>query len=570
MIFGSIRWQQIVLDKRPFAKAMPLPTYAVHFTLLYVIVAFLSVPSKAGSQSKIVRPSALDFEEVNTRQREGKRYRGGETPSDRIRRKKERLKREQHIQTKREFDELPNRVKNYNRREDNARNHKKSTTTGLKSQVRDAEDLEADVAAELDKARDSLNFIKKDVYHATNESIEDPDDRLVIEIQNSLAYHRKYRRRTGVENRTLRFFYGTENDAYVDHPNIHEYGHSTQSHFRWSLYGSKNVHKCPASCSGHGICRVDKCHCYRMWDGVDCSLRKCPSGRAYMDREYYDHHDDTSKKRRVVAYAVCSGRGYCNRINGTCACLEGYEGTACERSICPSHACNGHGRCVRSYGSGSAVSCICEAPFYGPDCFLQRCPRGDNPKTYIMDKHGPKRNGVRRFNVHAIEISSSIPDVTGWFTLSFKGYHQIEHETRPIPWHTYHRLHLDTEKALYAEHIRKALLMLPNYLFPDVEVSLVSATNGIGFLVTFVAETANITDGFTVNHLGCDYTGCQPRYTGLYTSGRISVHINETYETSNVENAECSNQGICHPTTGFCTCNEGFKGPACSIYDEYS
>ena len=112
--------------------------------------------------------------------------------------------------------------------------------------------------------------------------------------------------------------------------------------------------------------------------------------------------------------------------------------------------------------------------------------------------------------------------------------------------------------------------MLPNYLFPDVKVSLIPATNGVGFLVTFVAETANVTDGFTVNHLGCDYTGCQPRYTGLYTSGAIGVHINETYETSNVENAECSNQGICHPTTGFCTCHKGFKGPACSIYDEYS
>ena len=52
-----------------------------------------------------------------------------------------------------------------------------------------------------------------------------------------------------------------------------------------------------------------------------------------------------------------------------------------------------------------------------------------------------------------------------------------------------------------------------------------------------MAETANVTDGFTVNHLGCDYTGCQPRYTGLYTSGAIGVHINETHETSNVENA---------------------------------
>ena len=121
-----------------------------------------------------------------------------------------------------------------------------------------------------------------------------------------------------------------------------------------------------------------------------------------MDKEYYDHHDDKSKRRRVVAYAVCSGRGYCNHKNGTCSCLDGYEGTTCERSICPSHACNGHGRCVRSYGSGSAVM---TANFLVRIVFCSDA-HGDNPKTYIMDKNGPKRNGVRRFNVHSIGISS--------------------------------------------------------------------------------------------------------------------------------------------------------------------
>lgn len=186
-----------------------------------------------------------------------------------------------------------------------------------------------------------------------------------------------------------------------------------------------------------------------------------------------------------------------------------------------------------------------------------------------MTFHGPRRNAVRRYNVHSIKIKSSVPDVTGYFTLSFKGYHRIEHQTRPIPWSTYYRLPLESHKLAYANHIRKALLMLPNYLFPDVKVSLIPATNGVGFLVTFTEETANMTNAFSVNHHGCDYNGCQPRYTGLHTSGTINVLINETYDTSNVENAECSNQGTCHPTTGTCTCHHGFKGPACSIFDQY-
>ena len=106
---------------------MPLSTYAVQFVLLYAFLAFLSVGSNAGTRSKIVRPSAVDFEVANSRTREGRRYRGGETPSDRLRRKNERLKREQEVQRKRAFDELPNKVKNYNRREDNTRRHRSAT-----------------------------------------------------------------------------------------------------------------------------------------------------------------------------------------------------------------------------------------------------------------------------------------------------------------------------------------------------------------------------------------------------------------------------------------------------------
>lgn len=33
--------------------------------------------------------------------------------------------------------------------------------------------------------------------------------------------------------------------------------------------------ECPGDCSGHGTCGLnDKCSCYAMWQGIDCSLRK--------------------------------------------------------------------------------------------------------------------------------------------------------------------------------------------------------------------------------------------------------------------------------------------------------
>ena len=63
----------------------------------------------------------------------------------------------------------------------------------------------------------------------------------------------------------------------------------------------------------------------------------------------------------------CNGKGTCR--GGQCACIPGYLGRACERSIpwfCPSN-CLGRGAC--EYGF-----CQCRAPYYGVDCSLQPAP----------------------------------------------------------------------------------------------------------------------------------------------------------------------------------------------------
>ena len=83
---------------------------------IYVCIymsTYIAVLSNAGKPSKIVRPSALDLDAVGDIP---KRYRGGETASDRARRKRERHKRERQVQKTREYMELPNKVKNYHRK----------------------------------------------------------------------------------------------------------------------------------------------------------------------------------------------------------------------------------------------------------------------------------------------------------------------------------------------------------------------------------------------------------------------------------------------------------------------
>lgn len=129
--------------------------------------------------------------------------------------------------------------------------------------------------------------------------------------------------------------------------------------------------ECPNACSGQhmGLCGpYDACYCYPGFTGGDCSERVCPFGRSHVDSPLGDLNYDgiisspsvtvirnsdlypygTNEKfpnmvtsDQVVlnntahGYTECSNKGICNRQNGRCECLDGYEGNACQRLSCP-------------------------------------------------------------------------------------------------------------------------------------------------------------------------------------------------------------------------------------------
>jgi hypothetical protein len=94
---------------------------------------------------------------------------------------------------------------------------------------------------------------------------------------------------------------------------------------------------CPNGCSGNGLCgAADKCSCYAMYGGADCSLRMCPSALAWADTA-----DGTNQAHY---YAECANKGLCDRKTGECKCFDGYEGKGCRRAACPD-MCSGHGTC---------------------------------------------------------------------------------------------------------------------------------------------------------------------------------------------------------------------------------
>ena len=155
--------------------------------------------------------------------------------------------------------------------------------------------------------------------------------------------------------------------------------------------GALALSTCPTDsedriCSSHGSCGSDStCTCFTNWDyAADCSQRTCPSGTAWFDKATSDN----------VAHASveCSNAGNCNRVTGECACFEGFEGNACQRTACD---CSGHGYCksiadlasahagvtYTNWEASTLQMCFCDDGYTGYDCSLRMCPKGDDYKT---------------------------------------------------------------------------------------------------------------------------------------------------------------------------------------------
>ncbi|TMW69031.1 hypothetical protein Poli38472_001187 [Pythium oligandrum] len=159
---------------------------------------------------------------------------------------------------------------------------------------------------------------------------------------------------------------------------------------------------CPNGCNAQGTCgKNDKCTCYLRQDegtdltypaykGPDCGLRTCPYGDAWVSvpTALNDAHPKVE----------CSNKGQCDYVSGHCECYPGYEGKACERTVCPNN-CNNRGICLTlaaiiaaapettvpgtyhpgPYTAWDAIKhmgCYCDQGYRGPDCSLKECPSG--------------------------------------------------------------------------------------------------------------------------------------------------------------------------------------------------
>lgn len=146
------------------------------------------------------------------------------------------------------------------------------------------------------------------------------------------------------------------------------------------------------ACNGHGICGdYDRCICFRGYDGTplytgyDCTDLICPKAPAWVS-------DVAVSANNVHPVVECSNRGTCFRKTGACQCYPGYEGLACERTVCPMD-CSGNGVCftqrelaeeaqrvyVTPWDANKMTGCVCDLGFRGVDCSRVECPSGPDP-----------------------------------------------------------------------------------------------------------------------------------------------------------------------------------------------
>jgi len=342
--------------------------------------------------------------------------------------------------------------------------------------------------------------------------------------------------------------------------------------------------ECNNMCSGHGECGAnDQCTCYRNWRGNDCSERTCQYGVAFIDTAQGDlDHDGlvtddkpyssgtvnnqatktqwapsstggTFEERFIGfvseeahAYMECSNKGMCDRSSGECVCFDGYEGSACQRTVCH-NSCSGHGICRNIVDKSNSLSataktdyqlwdglknqaCVCDPGYAGVDCRERLCPKGADP----LDDG--KVNEVQVVTVD----STGGGTIGGTFKLSYKDLFGETWVTSAIT----------ASASDNSADVAAALKAIPNSVIEDVTVTHTASSNsGSVYSITFTHNPGNL------ELLTVDGTAVTNTYTAVATTA-------STEGTTVAQ--ECSGRGLCDYDTGICKCFRGYRLDDCS------
>jgi len=417
---------------------------------------------------------------------------------------------------------------------------------------------------------------------------------------------------------------------------------------------------CPNGCSGHGSCGTsDVCHCYKGFFGGDCSYRYCPVGPSWtvtpreklMDDRYseqivlatpggYVGHNKFDKdgknypigdadfdltfkelypmRPNFNMYTECSSRGTCDYATGECKCFDGFEGRGCRRTTCP-NSCSGHGRCLSNkdqnmqyysftysndqmWDQMRTQTCKCDRGYTGFDCNSRICPFGDDPTSDCGE------NSAGDVQLVATQSAST---GKSYFTLTFVDMFGGKFTTRPIEDHA--PACAWTAGFIPCPEIQYALMDLPNFAIPEVEVDIIKQVVAGGKTTSlYTVQFTDSSNSGKQNTLMCNIVtdpnvnGAQPKYAKVdlcktynvggpewfddsgeaiklnlqddgFPAGLAALEKKDILSTTDTSSAQttyedfqpCSSKGDCDGATGTCTCNSGHYGEACEKQSTY-
>jgi len=175
--------------------------------------------------------------------------------------------------------------------------------------------------------------------------------------------------------------------------------------------------------------------------------------------------DDTVLTNTAHSYYECSNKGICDRATGTCACFDGYDGSACQRQSCPTSSagqCSGHGVCesirtlanrdfnniYRLWDEEITMGCRCDGGYTGPDCSQKVCKYGADPLYYDDSAN------IRYSNFTYQIYTRALTTLTGNYSLWFEDRTGEDWQTGPI------------DIAATCTEVTNALEALPNNVIP--------------------------------------------------------------------------------------------------------
>ena len=202
----------------------------------------------------------------------------------------------------------------------------------------------------------------------------------------------------------------------------------------------------------------------------------------------------------------------------------------------PAVSSAGLGRGVEytNWDANSLTSCDCDGGFFGADCSLVMCPKGDDPMTLNQN-----------YRQILLTVSTSYSTMAGTLGVVFAGQRSELSLSNPSSSNCVIGMQMST------------MIGSVGCVYTPATAQIYRFAISFYSFPTFPKENNfHTNDGNpSISQFYCDIS---------QTNSDVTCIFSDITATNIIEYNYCSDRGICDFNKGLCACNDGFGGPACS------